>query len=331
MSSSQRKKSLYLVLGLMILFLLGLLWHAGMLFQGSVGINGEPGRMDAKTQAIQPGSAIVTKKISAPVSGEAAAADEKTPTAIRKTLPPTPPTTPKSEPAPAPTPPTPVPTTVGQEKPQEPQAPPTPPPVAEALPAPEVSKDMPKKPIEAKPAETPPPAAPAAPVSARKQPEPTRAVAKMEKSAPGSYPFSLLLCSHRIHKNAWAMQPNFERKGLAPYIVYTDLGEKGKWWRTLLGHYKNYKEALQAIKELNLDDVVAVKTPFANLLGDHPSEKDATGAAARFAAKGLFPYVAKSTGNAARLLVGAYPTQAEAEQQQRELQGMGIAARVIQR
>jgi hypothetical protein len=330
MSSSQRKKSLYLVLGLMILFLLGQLWYAEVLFQGSGGINGEPGRMDAKTQAIQPGPAIVTKKISAPVSGEADASDEKQPTAIRKTLPRMPPPTLKSEPAPAPPPPVSVTTAVGQEKLQAPQAPQTPPPVAEALPAMEVSKDMPKKPIEAKPAETPPPAAPAASVLP-KQPEKTKAVAKTEKSGPGGYPLSLLLCSHRVHKNALAMQPEFLRKGLAAYIVYTDLGEKGMWWRTLLGSYKNIEEARQVIKELRLEDVVAVKTPFANLLGDYPFEKQATEAATRLTVKGIFPYVAKGAGNAARLLVGAYPTQAEAEQQQRELQGMGIATRVIQR
>jgi cell division septation protein DedD len=85
------------------------------------------------------------------------------------------------------------------------------------------------------------------------------------------------------------------------------------------------------MKALKLDDVAVVKTPFANLVGDYPSEREAAEASLRLAQKGLFPYVVKGPGDTARLLVGAFPAQAAAEQQQRELEGMGIAARTIRR
>lgn len=329
MPSSPPQKRHYLLYSLMTIVLLGLIWYAGMLFQDAPSTDEETGRKSSKTLAMKPGSVAVTKKISTPASREAA--DGRPLTGIRKKLPPQPV---KSEPEQAPPTSAPISTSVEQEKPQEPQPPPAPP-VAMALPASEASREVPEKPPErpdqAQPASAPSPAISDKPASP-KPPEPIKSIAKKEKSLSATYPFSLLLCSHRIQKNALSIQTDFERKGLAPYIVFTDLGDKGKWWRTLLGHYKTHKEALKAIKKLNLgDEVMPVKTPFANLLGDYPSEKDAAGAAARFAQKGLFAYVTKGVGDDARLLVGAFPSQAAAEQQQRELEGMGIIAHAIQR
>jgi hypothetical protein len=337
MPSSQPKKKFYLAFGLMAILFLGLLWNAGMQFQGS----SETGPKDSKAQAFQPGPVIVTKKISAPSMSEADAAEDKMASGIRKKLPPP---APKADPAPtAPAPdsaPTSglvptygsAPTSDGTEKSQE--APPAQPPVVAALPVQEVSKEPPEKQIETpnvtRSEEAPPVVVSAAPPPS-KLPEPKKAVAKIVKNGSGVYPFSLLLCSHRIQENALAMQAEFERKGLKTHIVYTDLGAKGKWWRTLYGQYKDYNEALKAIKDLNLKDVVAVKTPFANLLGDYPTESDAAGALAPLTGKGLFPYLSKGTEGSARLLVGAFSTRSEAEQHQRQLEGMGISTSTVPR
>jgi hypothetical protein len=340
MASSPRKKRLYLVAGLMLLLVLGLLWHAGMLMQGSRSAR----RADAKTLALQPHSAVVTKKISVSAAGVAHAAEGQPPAVIRKKLPPMPSPAPIAEPPPAASAPVSEPVTVVQEKPKELTVTETTPPVAVAPPAPESPKGMQEKPTEAKPAElspasapaaapAAPPAAPVAPVvpSPPKKPEPEKTVAKAPKIERSAYPFSLLLSSNRGRENALSTLPEYQRKGLAPYIVYTDLGEKGKWWRTLIGHYRSLEDALQAQKALNLYGAAVVKTPFANLIGDYPSAKEAAETAMRLAQKGLFPYVVKGAGDAAQLLVGAFPTQAAAEQQQRELEGQGITARTIRR
>jgi septal ring-binding cell division protein DamX len=331
MPSSQPKKKFYLAFGLMAILFLGLLWNAGMQFQGS----SETGPKDSKAQAFQPGPVIVTKKISAPSLSEADAAEDKMAAGIRKKLPPP---APKADPTPtAPTSglvPTPesAPPSDGPEKSQE--AAPAQPPVVAALPLQEVSKQTPEKqpetPSVTQSEKAPPVVVSAAPPSS-KLPEPKKTVAKIVKNGSGVYPFSLLLCSHRIQENALAMQAEFERKGLKTYIVYTDLGAKGKWWRTLYGQYKDYNEALKAIKDLNLKDVVAVKTPFANLLGDYPTESDAAGALAPLTGKGLFPYLSKGTEGSARLLVGAFSTRSEAEQHQRQLEGMGISTSTVPR
>jgi cell division septation protein DedD len=344
MASSPRKKRLYLVAGLMVFLVLGLLWHAGMIMQGSRSAR----RADAKIAGLQPHPAVVTKKISASVNGEAHAAEGQPPAVVTKKLPPMPPAAPQAEPPPAA--PAPEPLTVVQETPKQPPAAETAPPVAAASPAPEAPRGVQEKPIDAKPVEPPPaatatpavvpipaPAAPPAPPAARvvpvppKKPEPMNVEAKAPKSERGAYPFSLLLSSNRGRENALSTLPGYRRKGLAPYLVHTDLGEKGKWWRTLFGHYRSLEEALQAQKALNIENAVVVKTPFANLIGDYPSANEAAETAVRLTQKGLFPYVVKGTGDTAQLLVGAFPTQTAAEQQQRELEGQGIVARTIRR
>jgi len=276
------------------------------------------------------------------VTGEAEAAESQPPAVVIKKLPPMPPPAPKAEPPPAA--PAPEPLTVVQETPKESEAPETAPAVAAASPAPEAPGGMQEKPIEAKPVEpstavtAPPAAAPApAPPAAQvvpvppKKPEPVKVEAKALKSERGAYPFSLLLSSNRGRENALSTLPGYRRKGLAPYLVHTDLGEKGKWWRTLLGHYRSLEDALQAQKSLNIENAVVVKTPYANLVGDYPSANEAAETAMRLTQKGLFPYVVKGAGDTTQLLVGAFPTREAAEQQQRELEGQGIPARTISR
>jgi cell division septation protein DedD len=293
---------------------------------------------------MQPHPAVVTKKISASVPGEAHAAQGQPSGVIRKKLPPMPPPASTVEAKPAAAAPVPEAAAVVQETPKEPPATETALPVAAAPPAPEPPKGMQGKPIEAKPAEpspeatappavAPAPAPPAAPVAPvpPKKPEPAKTVAKAPKSERSAYPFSLLLSSNRGRENALSTLPVYQRKGLAPYIVHTDLGEKGKWWRTLVGYYRSLEDALQAQKALSIDNAAVVKTPFANHIGDYPSASEAAETAMRLTQKGLSPYLVKGAGDSVQVLVGAHPTQAAAEQQQREMEAQGIMARTIRR
>jgi hypothetical protein len=340
MVSSQRKKRLYLIAGAMILLVLGLLWHAGMLLQGARSAR----RADAKPPALQPQPVVVTKKISGSVASEAHAGAGQPAPVIRKKLPPMPAPAPKVEPPPAVPAPAPVAAVPETPKESQPLATEPTPAVASTPPAPEALKGIPGKPIEAKPAEPapaasappapavlpPPPAAQVAP-DPPKKPEAAKTAVMPPKSERGTFPLSLLLSSNRGRESALSTLPVYQRQGLAPYIVHTDLGDKGKWWRTLLGHYRSLEEALKAKRAMKLDEAAVVKTPFANLLGDYPSEREAVEAAARLSRKDLFPYIVKSAEGDTQLLVGAFPTQAAAEEQQRELAGQGIQARTIRR
>jgi cell division septation protein DedD len=197
--------------------------------------------------------------------------------------------------------------------------------------------------VEAKPAETmtaapapaqPPPAAivpvpAAAPAAMAPKPEaPKPAV----KAAPGTgrTPFSLLLASCQDRRNAEAALADFRRSGLAPYIVQTDLGPKGVWWRTLTGAYPSLEEAVAAKRGPALARAVPVRTPYANLVGEYGSEPEAAAAAAELTRKGLFPYTVKK-GASVQLMIGAFPGQAAAESHRRELEALGVTARTIQR
>jgi cell division septation protein DedD len=169
--------------------------------------------------------------------------------------------------------------------------------------------------------------APAPPAEA----EPARPEAKPLSGARGVYPFSILLSSCREKPSAVAALAGYRKTGLTPYIVETDLGSKGQWWRILAGYYRTLDEAAQARKALRFSDTVVVKTPYANLIGQYGSEKEAFQAADQLHSKEVFPYVVKGPGNSVQLIAGAFSNQQSAEKHQRELESKGIAARTIQR
>ena len=101
MADSGRVKRLVTLVGVMIVLVLGALWLAGNVMQGSRG-----GRKEAWAQAVPPQPAVVKKKLSAP-AGSAAALDQGAePAMVRKKLPQPPPAPePLPSAAPAPEPP----------------------------------------------------------------------------------------------------------------------------------------------------------------------------------------------------------------------------------
>jgi hypothetical protein len=153
----------------------------------------------------------------------------------------------------------------------------------------------------------------------------------VKPAAGSSEPFSLLLTSHRKKENALAALPAQRRSGLMPYLVQVDLGKKGVWWRTLAGAYGSFEEALKEKSARKLDDAVVVKTPYANLLGEFSSEKEADEAARRLRAAGGFPYLLKGPGGTVRLLDGAFLTRTAAEEHRSALEQQGFPSQVIQR
>ena len=312
MISSQEKKGLYRTVGLMFVLILGLLWHAGQLLQGSRSARQQSQRTDATTLAMQASPAVITRTIAAFVPGEAHAAEDSPPALVRKKLPATTPAAaPAAEPLPAPPAPVSEPPKPVDEKPKG-AAPPEPAPAARAA--------MP----ELAPAPSPSPAPPA-------KTEPPKPGVKPISGARGVYPFSILLSSCKEKPNAVAALSDYRKSGLTPYIVETDLGSKGLWWRILAGYYRTLDEAARARKALRFSDAMVVKTPYANLIGQYGSEKEAFQAADQVIPKEVFPYVVRGPGNSFQLMAGAFPSQQGAEKHQRELESKGIATRTIQR
>jgi outer membrane biosynthesis protein TonB len=337
MASSPRRNRLVLLVGVLILLILGMVWHAGQLLQSSRAVRKDLPRPGAKTLAAQPQPAVVTKKIAAAAPGEARAAEGEPSGVVRKKLPPLPPPAAvRTEPpvhalAPAPAP-APEPAETAEEKPSKdappavaaaPAAAPAAPASAPAVASPGAVPAVSPAPAEsaAQAAAKTPPAAPAPPLAAAQAPPPQR----------GSYPFSILLSSCKEPENAAAGIPGYRSIGLTPTIAPTDLGRKGKWWRTLSGYYPSLAAALNAKKELKLPDAVVVKTPYANRVGEFSSEKELAEQVDRLNRKGLFPYPLKVRGDSGELLLGAFPDRRAAEQYQRELEAKGVSSQVVQR
>lgn len=313
MAHTQRRNRCFLGLPLLIALLLGL-------------------SVDAGQRPAAAATPVVQKKISEGVlPAEAQAAQAAPAGVVRKKLP-APPAAPASA----------VPTPAVPEPPVQAAAPPAPP---VAIAPVDTPKPEEAKPEEAKPAETvtaAPAPAPAQPPPAAIVPVPAAAPAAMApkpeapkpavKAAPGTgrTPFSLLLASCQDRRNAEAALADFRRSGLAPYIVQTDLGPKGVWWRTLAGAYPSLEEAVAAKRGPALARAVPVRTPYANLVGEYGSEPEAAAAAAELTRKGLFPYTVKK-GASVQLMIGAFPGQAAAESHRRELEALGVTARTIQR
>lgn len=308
MTASKRKARRCLMVGLMLVFMPGLLWDAGPFMAERRAVR-EIGPGDGASDR------AMGKSWNAGFGlGVAYAAESSQPALVRKKLPElTSATPPRAEPQPASPAPAAPPTTTEPETPKA---------VAASEPAP--------------PPAAPPPEAVIVPPSPVAPPAPAKIEAPKPEPAPASatraaYPFSILLSSCREKENALAALSGYRQTGMTPYIVRTDLGGKGIWWRTLTGHYRTLAEATQAKNALKLPDAVVVKTPYANLIGQYGSETEAAEAANRVAQKEVFAYVVKGPGPLFQLMAGAFPSQNAAEIHRRELDARGVSTRTVQR
>lgn len=329
MISSRKKMGRCLAAGLMFVFLPGWLWDAGQLLEEMRPPWGQHPSEEACSRITpQPPDASL-RRIMVSGLGAAHAAEVSQPVLVRKKLPALVPEEPSSaEPLPAPTVPAIEPSRQEQEKPKEAAAP-EPAPTA-AAPEPEPTPPPPAAVPEPAAAPPPPPPPPTVARPAKMDAPPPELQASAD--LPASYPFSLLLSSCKEKENAVRALSGYQRAGLAPYIVQTDLGSKGVWWRTLAGHYRTLAEAAQAKTAFNLSKAVVVKTPYANLIGRFSSETEAAETAARIARMGVFPYLVKGpSGASVQLMAGAFSSQQAADAFRRELDAKGVSTRTVQR
>jgi hypothetical protein len=306
MTALKRKTRRYLMVGLMFVFMPGLLWDMGQFMAELRAVR----HLDQSESA--PERTVGKYWDSGFGPGVAYAAESSQPALVRKKLPELAPP-PSAEPQPAPPAPAAPPAATEPEKPKG---------VAASEPAPPAAAPLPE-PVPV----PPPPVAPPA-VAKIETPKPEAAPVSASRAA---YPFSILLSSCKEKENALAALSGYRQTGMTPYIVRTDLGGKGIWWRTLTGHYRTLAEATQAKNALKLSDAVVVKTPYANLIGQYGSETEAAEAANRVTQKEVFPYVVKGPGPSFQLMAGAFSSQQAADIHRRELDARGVSTRTVQR
>ena len=60
------------------------------------------------------------------------------------------------------------------------------------------------------------------------------------------HPYSIMLSSCRLPQSARKIVSNYQKVGLAPYVVKVKFDEGDEWLRVLAGHYQTRQEALEA-------------------------------------------------------------------------------------
>jgi cell division protein FtsN len=147
---------------------------------------------------------------------------------------------------------------------------------------------------------------------------------------PESYhPYSIMLSSCKLPQSARKVVSNYQKVGLAPYVVKVKFDEGNEWLRVLTGHYKTRQEALKVKKEHRLSGAIIKRTPYTNLIDTYTSMDEMQVEMRRIKELGYSPYFIKTKAGQFKLVVGAFVTEKGAENNKTELQSKGIQSTVI--
>ena len=146
-----------------------------------------------------------------------------------------------------------------------------------------------------------------------------------------SYPYSIRLDAWRTRQKTEKILKVYREKGLSPYWVKVDLGDKGVWYRIFTGYFDNVKQAEKVIKASNLKGAAIKKTKYATLIGTYRSETTLNDQIKLISKKGFSPYVVKGAHSEIYLYVGAFYTYRDAKKQYADLLASGIESEVVER
>lgn len=144
-------------------------------------------------------------------------------------------------------------------------------------------------------------------------------------------PYSIMLASCRRLDSAQKVVADNRRKGLAPFAVRVDLGQKGVWWRVFEGRYSSAAEAENIRDRYNLSQALVKKTPYAIMIGAYSSEKDAAAEVRRLESLKHTPYFVPTQQDKVALLVGAFASKNGARHLGDELAARGISNQIVNR
>jgi hypothetical protein len=163
-----------------------------------------------------------------------------------------------------------------------------------------------------------------------------------EKAAPGkeivfpgqrdpSYPYSIYLGSYKSLDRAERAVSEFRKRGLSPYWVKIDLGERGMWYRVFSGYFQEREQANAFIKKKRITESESRHTKYANLIGLFALQKQAEEEKLRLSKLGYCPYVIPGQNDESLLYVGAFYQEARAKRLCEELASKGIHSQIVQR
>jgi len=144
------------------------------------------------------------------------------------------------------------------------------------------------------------------------------------------YPYSVLLASYRVLKNAQKALVIYRKIGLSGFWVRVNLDDDNVWYRVFTGHFKGREEAEAFIKEKGLVEARSKKIRYANLVGVYTSENALNAKLHELSRLGYCPYVIEGIKGESQLYTGAFYTKQGAETQRSELIANGIRCQVVE-
>jgi len=146
-----------------------------------------------------------------------------------------------------------------------------------------------------------------------------------------SYPYSVYLGSYKSRERAEKAISKYRIKGLSPYWVKIDLGDKGTWYRVFSGYFQEREQANEFIKEKQITDSESRHTKYANLIGVFAFQKEIEEEKLRLSKLGYSPYVIPDRKGESLLYAGAFYQKARAQRQHEELASKGVHSQVVER
>jgi len=146
-----------------------------------------------------------------------------------------------------------------------------------------------------------------------------------------SYPYSVYLGSYKNIDRAQEAISTFQKKGLSPYWVRVDLGEKGVWYRIMAGYFQTKDEVNAFIEKKQITEGRSRYVLYANLIGLYKSDEELREKNLSLEELGYCPYVIEGDDGESLLLTGAFYHKADAEKEHIELASKGIQNQLVKR
>jgi len=206
----------------------------------------------------------------------------------------------------------------------------TPPKVPDqAAAAPAVAKPQPVPAPVKKPMAPKAPTAPKTPAPEKVKAPKAKSTVQLKPYVPRRYPYAIHVASFQSLDTAHGKLADY-RRGFQAYVVRTNLGEKGIWYRLFLGHFPSATAALDAIKKYRLKGALVARNRFACLVGAYTSTATADQSARQLSDKGFLPYTV-TIDKVYYLFVGAHPTVEAARSLLKDLAASGFTSELMER
>jgi hypothetical protein len=190
------------------------------------------------------------------------------------------------------------------------------------------------------PVSQPSPPAPPQPISKAVKPEPPQPITQARSSSLATpvppeisarYPYSIYLGSYQTHEMAKKAISLHKEEGSPAYWSKVRLGDKGVWYRVYAGYFRNEAEAQDFISRSQLKDAEVKLTRFAILLGVFPTRAEAEQKLSMMLELGFPAYAIPEPQGKTCLYSGAFLTKEGADIALSELASKGVKASTVER